>query len=88
MQNIIYTLMLEVRDQPGVLVRIAQVFARRGCNIGSVHVTHPADKPWSHMTITVKNVTRIEQIIAQLEKLVDVHSVKVRHQTKEDGTRG
>ncbi len=73
----VYTLLLEVRDQPGVLVRVAQVFARRGCNVSSIHVTNPGGDNWSQMTITVKNVARIDQITAQLEKLVDVHSVTV-----------
>lgn len=83
MLDIIYTLLLEVRDQPGVLVRVAQVFARRGCNISSIHVEHPAGAAWAHMKITVKNVGRIDQITSQLEKLVDVHSVSVTTETKE-----
>lgn len=78
MIDTMYTLTLAVRDQPGVLVRIAQVFARRGCNIGSIHVEHPTNQPWSHMHITVQNVTRIDQITHQLEKLIDVHSVTVQ----------
>jgi len=77
MLDIVYTLTLAVRDQPGVLVRVAQVFARRGCNISRIHVEHPAGTAWSKMTITVKNVARIDQITNQLEKLVDVHSVTI-----------
>jgi len=83
MLDIVYTLLLEVRDQPGVLVRVAQIFARRGCNISSIHVEHPPSSPWSEMKITVKNVARIDQITAQLEKLVDVERVTVRSRTKE-----
>lgn len=83
MLDIVYTLLLEVRDQPGVLVRVAQIFARRGCNISSIHVEHPLASPWSEMKITVKNVARIDQITAQLEKLVDVERVTVRSRTKE-----
>jgi acetolactate synthase I/III small subunit len=79
MLDTIYTVTLEVRDVPGVLVRVAQVFARRGCNVSAIHVTHPEDTPWSHMTITVKNVARIDQITHQLEKLVDVYRVTVQH---------
>ena len=78
MLDSIYMLTLEVRDVPGVLVRVSQVFARRGCNISSIHVEHPDGTPWSHMNITVRNVAGIEQIIQQLEKLVDVHQVTVR----------
>jgi len=83
MLDVIYAIVLEVRDQPGVLVRVAQVFARRGCNISSIHVNQPVNEPWAHMKITVKNVARIGQITAQLEKLVDVHAVAVTTNTKE-----
>jgi acetolactate synthase-1/3 small subunit len=77
MLNIVYTITLAVRDTPGVLVRVAQVFARRGCNISGIHVEHPPKSAWSNMVITVYNVARIDQIEHQLEKLVDVHTVTV-----------
>jgi len=77
MLDTMYTITIEVRDAPGVLVRVAQVFARRGCNISSIHVEHPVESPWSHMAITVHNVLRIDQIQHQLEKLVDVHRVTI-----------
>jgi acetolactate synthase-1/3 small subunit len=80
MLDIVYTITLAARDTPGVLVRVAQVFARRGCNISSIHVEHPPENVWSHIVITVHNVTRIDQIEHQLEKLIDVHAVTVgRH---------
>lgn len=88
MQQIDYTLVLEVRDQPGVLVRIAHVFARRGCNIRSLHVAPHADGQWSTMTIIVRNVAHIDQITHQLEKLIDVGRVDihkaVEHKPKKD----
>lgn len=80
MPNTTYILTLLVRDAPGVLVRVAQVFARRGCNINSIHVTPSSEQPWSNMQITVTNVARIDQIIHQLEKLIDVKSVRVEEQ--------
>lgn len=84
MQEITYTLILEVRNKPGVLVRIAHVFARRGCNIQALHVQpHEREENWSTMTITVKNVARIEQIVSQLEKLVDIASVTVHSSTRD-----
>lgn len=84
MLDIVYTITLEVRDAPGVLVRIAHIFARRSCNIRSIHVEHPPAKAWSHMVITVHNVARIDQIKLQLEKLIDVHTVTVT--THEDSS--
>lgn len=82
MQHIEYTLVLEVRDKPGVLVRIAHVFARRGCNIRSLHVQPQKDDEWSIMTIIVRSVPHIDQIKHQLEKLVDVASVDIHKAVK------
>jgi acetolactate synthase-1/3 small subunit len=83
MPDTAYTLTLEVRDAPGVLVRTAQVFGRRGANISQIHVEHPEGEPYSRMTITVHNVARIDQITRQLEKLIDVESVHVASSTRE-----
>ncbi len=77
MPDTLHTLTLQVRDSPGVLVRVAQVFARRGCNITSVHSAPHDDGVWSDMTITVRNVERLDQIVHLLERLVDVKSVRV-----------
>jgi len=87
MQHIDYTLVLEVRDKPGVLVRIAHVFARRGCNIRSLHVEPHAEDQWSTMTIIVRNVVRIEQITHQLEKLIDVASVDIHKAVENDNKK-
>lgn len=80
MSNVEYTFTLEVRDTPGVLVRVAQVFARRGCNISALDV-RPEIKgsQWSIMNIDAYDVPRPDQIRHQLEKLVDVHQVTVHH---------
>ncbi len=72
-----YTINLEIRDVPGGLVRVAQVFSRRGCNIDSIHVVHPEGKLWSQMTITA-HIERVDQIVRQLEKLVDVYKVGLK----------
>ncbi len=69
-----YKIHLEIRDVPGGLVRVAQVFSRRGANIDSIHVEHPENSIYSDMIITAK-VKRVEQIVRQLEKLVDVNKV-------------
>lgn len=83
MPHVLYTLTLQVRDAPGVLVRIAHVFARRSCNISAITVTPHADGSWSDMEIKVRNVMRIDQIVQQLEKLVDVKSVRVESDESE-----
>jgi acetolactate synthase-1/3 small subunit len=85
MQHLTHILTLDVRDVPGVLVRVAHVFARRGYSIRSLHV-EPRSNGWSTMTITVHDIVRIDQIIHQLEKLVDVQRVTVREATPKEAT--
>ena len=71
------TIGLLVNDRPGVLVRIAQCFARRGYNIENL-VVSPAHIPHcSRMTITsIGPGIELHQIILQLNKLVDVIHAK------------
>jgi len=71
------TIGLLVNDRPGVLMRISQVFARRGYNIESL-VVSPAHLPrTSRMTITSSGPEDVlHQIILQLNKLVDVVHAK------------
>ncbi|MDH5676514.1 MAG: acetolactate synthase small subunit [Myxococcales bacterium] len=68
-----HTISLVVRDKPGVLVRIALVFARRGFNIESLSVSPGAIEGFSRMTITSNGTPGVlEQIVKHLSKLVDV----------------
>lgn len=70
---IIHTLSVYVTNKPGVLARIAQVFARRGFNIESLVVSPANDGTFSRMTIGVSgDPERLEQIISQVNKLIDV----------------
>ena len=69
----IHTISLFVHDRPGVLVRVAIVFARRGYNIESLVVSPGARGGFSRMTITCSgDPSTLQQIIKQLTKLVDV----------------
>lgn len=75
-QETTHTLSLVVRDRPGVLVRIALVFSRRGYNIESLAVSPGAAGGFARMTITSRGRTEtLGQIIKQLAKLVDVAHV-------------
>lgn len=68
-----HTLSVYVSNKPGVLARIAQVFARRGFNIDSLVVSSSVDGEFSRMTITTKgNPGGLGQIIKQVNKLIDV----------------
>ena len=69
----VHTISLFVHDRPGVLVRVAMVFARRAYNIESLVVSPAAKGGFSRMTITCSgDPDTLEQIIRQLQKLVDV----------------
>jgi acetolactate synthase small subunit len=69
----INTISLFVHNRPGVLSRVALVFARRGYNIESLVVSPGAQAGFSRMTIACSGDSAIlDQIIKQLDKLVDV----------------
>ena len=70
----LHTISLLVRNKPGVLVRVALVFARRGYNIESLVVSGDVTNgQFSRMTITCSgDPETLEQIIKQLTKLIDV----------------
>jgi acetolactate synthase I/III small subunit len=70
----LHTLSILVRNKPGVLVRVALVFARRGYNIESLVVSADVTNgEFSRMTITCSgDPETLEQIIKQLTKLIDV----------------
>ncbi len=68
-----HTISVYVTNKPGVLARIAQVFARRGFNIDSLVVSPSKDGQYSRMTIEAKGSAEgLEQIILQVGKLIDV----------------
>lgn len=65
-----------VEDQPGVLTRIAGLFARRGFNIDTITVGKTERKGVSKMVITVIGDDRIiEQVEKQVNKLIDAIKV-------------
>ena len=84
----LHTISLLVRDAPGVLVRVAMVFSRRGYNIESLVVSPSAEAGFSRMTVTCSgDVAILEQMIRQLSKLVDVvhaldHTTSDRYETE------
>ncbi|HBR14044.1 MAG TPA: acetolactate synthase small subunit [Candidatus Omnitrophica bacterium] len=69
----IHTISLLVANKPGVLVRVALVFSRRGYNIDSLVVSPSFDSRFSRMTITAQGDPKaLDQIIKQVSKLIDV----------------
>jgi acetolactate synthase-1/3 small subunit len=62
-----------VQNRPGVLARVAGLFARRGYNIFSLAVTPAEEEGMSRITIVVDvDTSPLEQITKQLFKLIDV----------------
>lgn len=73
-----HTLAVIVDNEPGILARIAGLFTARGYNIESLTVSEVTeDKAVSRITIvTSASAHVLEQIVAQLDRLVPVHKVR------------
>jgi acetolactate synthase-1/3 small subunit len=72
-----HTLSVLVENKPGVLTRVAGLFARRGFNIDSLAVGVTEDPTLSRMTIVVSAAdTPLEQIMKQLHKLINVVKIQ------------
>lgn len=68
-----HTLSVLVENKPGVLTRIAGMFARRGYNIHSLAVGPTEDPRVSRLTIVVgTEAVQLEQVTKQLNKLIHV----------------
>ena len=68
-----HTLSVLVEDKPGVLTRVASMFARRAFNINSLAVGPTEIAGISRMTVVVDaDGDLIEQVTKQLNKLVNV----------------
>ena len=68
-----HTLSILVNNEPGVLMRICQVFSRRAFNIDSLVVSEGRNANFSRMTIGVSGDPEgLHQIIMQVSKLIDV----------------
>jgi acetolactate synthase I/III small subunit len=84
-----HVLSLLVEDKPGLLTRVAGLFARRGFNIESLAVGHSEIEGLSRITVVVDvEELPLEQVTKQLNKLVNVikiveldpeHSVQREH---------
>ena len=78
-----HCLSLLVANRPGVLVRIALVFSRRGYNLDSLVVSPTLNPDFSRMNIVAHgNPEILVQIIKQLEKLYDALHVLINGQKK------
>ncbi len=68
-----HVLSVLVQNRPGVLARVASLFARRGYNIFSLAVAPTEQEDYSRITIVVDlESATLEQMVKQLFKLIDV----------------
>lgn len=73
-----HLLSILVDNQPGVLMRVSSLFARRNFNIDSLAVGTTFDPLLSRITISFRaQPERIQQIISQLYKLPPVKAVEL-----------
>lgn len=69
-----------VENKAGVLARVAGLFSRRGYNIFSLAVAPTDDDRFSRISIVVDvESAPLEQVIAQLDKLINVVEISELH---------
>src|SRR3954470_5591957 len=72
-----HVLSILVENKPGVLTRIAGLFARRGFNIDTLTVGPTDDDHLSRITLTVDGALHpIDQVTKQLHKLINVLKIR------------
>ena len=71
-----HTIIALVEDRPGVLNRIASKWRQRGFNIESLAVGHSETPGLSRMTFVVDASADAEQVVKQVDKLVEVVSIR------------
>ena len=72
-----HILSILVENKPGVLTRIAGLFARRGFNIDTLAVGPTEDERISRITLTLDGAVHpIDQVTKQLHKLVNVLKIR------------
>jgi len=72
-----HVLSILVENKPGVLSRIAGLFARRGFNIDTLTVGPTDDPEFSRLTLTVDGAVHpIDQVTKQLHKLINVLKIR------------
>jgi len=72
-----HILSILVENKPGVLTRIAGLFARRGFNIDTLAVGPTDDPAYSRITLTLDGAMHpIDQVTKQLHKLVNVLKIR------------
>ena len=70
------SLILQINNKPGIVIRVALLLERRGYSINSLAI-EPIDEGFAEMSLQVTgNPEKKEQIIKQLCKIIDVIQVE------------
>lgn len=81
-----HILTMLVENEPGVTARVSGLFASRNYNIESICGAPTANPKMSRITITTEaNPDRMEQIMKQVRRLINV--IKVRDMTGEEAVK-
>ncbi|NII12245.1 acetolactate synthase small subunit [Oleiagrimonas sp. C23AA] len=72
-----HSLAILLQNEAGALVRVAGLFAARGYNIDTLTVAPTDDPSVSRLNVTVEgDEEKLQQILSQIRKLVDVLSLE------------
>lgn len=71
-----HTIVAAVKDQPGVLYRVAACLQAKGFNIRSLAVGASEQKGLSRMTFVVDASTDAEEVVTELRKLDDIAAIE------------
>ena len=72
-------LRLVVRNHPGVMSHVCNLFSRRAFNLDAIACLPRGDGAESLILLLVKKDGRLEQLVLQLRKLQDVFEVEPAH---------
>ena len=70
-----HTLLVLLQDRPGALHRTVTLFRRRAYNVASLNVVRSEVEGLSRMTVVVEAPSP-EQVMKELERLIEVFSVR------------
>ncbi|MEZ5276581.1 MAG: acetolactate synthase small subunit [Opitutaceae bacterium] len=67
---------ITVKNHPGVMSHVCGLFARRAYNVDGILCLPDPDRATSRIWLRLQEDERLDQIMRQIEKLVDVLSVR------------
>ncbi|PJG58097.1 acetolactate synthase 2 small subunit [Aeromonas cavernicola] len=78
--NQVHTLTIHAKATPEVMERVLRVVRHRGFSLRALNMETAQDSQQLQITVTVESLRPIQQLWAQLDKLVDVARVDALEQ--------